>query len=141
VVDGAAAVPVAEPNRPADASPVRAGDTGTSSVAAPPLEPEEQQRATLDAESVRMVVRHHLPQVRACYDRALKQQEGIAGVVEVEFEVTAEGTVASSNVHRNTTGHEGLGLCIAGLLRAWRFPRPVGGQVVFVYPFVFSARE
>jgi TonB family protein len=99
----------------------------------------EQTAGELNADSVRMVVRHYLPQVRACYDRALKQQEGLSGVVEIKFEVSAEGRVRSSKVNSNSTGHDGLGRCIASVLRGWRFPRPVGGAAVFIYPFVFSS--
>jgi hypothetical protein len=42
--------------------------------APPPSEGEQKQEAEaqLDADSVRLVVRHHLPQVRACYGRAFK---------------------------------------------------------------------
>jgi TonB family protein len=99
----------------------------------------EQTAGELNADSVRMVVRHYLPQVRACYDRALKQQEGISGVVEIKFEVSEEGRVKSSKVNSNSTGHDGLGRCIATVLRGWKFPRPVGGSAVFIYPFVFSS--
>ncbi len=112
---------------------------GTGSSAEP--DSAEQVRATLDADSVRMVVSHHMPQVRACYDRALKQQETIRGVVEVQFEVTAKGRVSEAKVHRNTTGHAGLGNCIAYAIKGWRFPRPVGGDVTFIYPFVFSSGD
>jgi len=127
--------------------------TGSGTTAKPPAakqpdppsesgEPSaDEVRAGLDAESVRMVVQHHLPQVRACSDRALKQQDTIGGVVEVKFEISSEGKVSSSSVHRNTTGHEGLGKCIATVLKSWRFPRPIGGEAVFVYPFVFASGE
>jgi TonB family protein len=98
-------------------------------------------RAGLNAESVRMVVRHHLPQVRACYDRALKQKPNLAGIVEIRFTISVQGRVTASSVHRNTSGHEGLGKCLAIVIKRWRFPKPVGGAVEFVYPFVFSAAE
>jgi TonB family protein len=115
---------------------------GAGAAAAPSGEDSaEQVRATLDADSVRMVVSHHMPQIRACYDRALKQQDKIGGQVEIQFEVKANGRVGSSSVHRNTTGHVGLGNCIAYAIKGWRFPRPVGGDVTFVYPFVFSSGE
>jgi TonB family protein len=99
----------------------------------------DKVRAGLDADSVRMVVQHYLPQVQLCHARALKQQESLAGVVEIQFEIGADGRVSSSSVRRNTTGHEGLGKCIATTLRNWRFPRPVGGEAIFIYPFYFSA--
>ena len=101
----------------------------------------DRYRAGLNADSVRMVVRHHLPQVRACYDRALKQKADLAGIVEIRFTISEQGQATSSSVYRNTTGHEGLGKCLAVIIRRWRYPRPVGGAVEFVYPFVFSTGE
>jgi outer membrane biosynthesis protein TonB len=98
----------------------------------------DDYRASLNADSVRMVVRHHLPQVRACYERALKQKKDLAGIVEIKFQIKTDGSVGSSSVHRNTSGHEGLGKCLAIIIKRWRYPRPVGGEVLFVYPFVFS---
>jgi hypothetical protein len=47
--------------------------------------------------------------------------------------------VGTASVHRNTTGHVGLGRCLAMIIKRWRFPKPVGGTVEFIYPFVFSA--
>jgi TonB family protein len=117
------------------------GSAGSGSGSSGEADSAEQVRATLDADSVRMVVSHHMPQVRACYDRALKQQETIRGTVEVKFEVSAKGRVGSATVHRNTTGHAGLGACIANAIKGWRFPRPVGGDVTFIYPFVFSSGD
>lgn len=98
----------------------------------------DDYRASLNADSVRMVVRHHLPQVRACYERALKQKKDLAGIVEIKFQIKTDGRVGSSSVHRNTSGHEGLGKCLAIIIKRWRYPRPVGGEALFVYPFVFS---
>jgi len=116
----------------------RSEPAGAADAAAGGAESAETSAAEFDAESVRMVVRHYLPQVRACYDRALRQHEGLAGAVEIQFKLSAEGQVEWANVHRNTTGHQGLGLCIATVLRSWRFPRPAAGEVVFLYPFTFS---
>jgi TonB family protein len=96
-------------------------------------------RAGLNADSVRMVVRHHLPQVRVCYDRALKQKPDLAGIVEIRFTISDKGRVGASSVYRNTSGHDGLGKCLAITIKRWRFPRPVGGAMDFVYPFVFSS--
>jgi len=119
----------------------------STSGSEPESKPENPQdsidrfRAGLNADSVRMVVQHHLPQVRACYDRALKQQATLKGIVEIRFTISEQGAATSSGVHRNTTGHLGLGLCLAVIVKRWRYPRPVGGAVEFVYPFVFSSGD
>jgi TonB family protein len=133
-----ATAPAAPASRPSAATTKH---TPKSTGSTEPASEAEQVRAGLDADSVRMVVQHHLPQVRTCYDRVLKQQDALSGVVEIQFEVGSDGRVRSASVYRNTTGHDGLGRCIATTLRGWRFPRPVGGDVVFIYPFLFSSGE
>lgn len=136
---GGQSAPASRPSAGAPATP--ASRPGRSPASSEPVSDAEQARAGLDAESVRMVVQHHLPQLRLCSDRALKQQNKLSGLVEIQFEVDSEGRVRSASVYRNTTGHDGLGKCIATQLRGWRFPRPVGGEVVFIYPFLFSSEE
>jgi len=130
-------------------TPPKTGPDSNRSQPPPPAKPDRREaeeaiddyRAGLNADSVRMVVRHHLPQVRACYDRALKQQSTLIGIVEIRFTISEEGRVPTSSVFRNTTGHEGLGKCLAVIVKRWRYPRPVGGAVEFVYPFVFSTDD
>lgn len=124
---------------PAPARPPSTSPETPAGAAGPEVSEADRVRAGLDADSVRMVVQHYLPQVQLCHGRALKQQESLAGVVEIQFEIGGDGRVSSSSVRRNTTGHEGLGKCIAATLRNWRFPRPVGGEAIFIYPFYFSA--
>lgn len=98
----------------------------------------EHTQATWNADSVRMVVRHNISQVKLCHSRALKQGRRISGMVEIQFTITEQGKVNKASVLRNTTGHEPLGRCVAHLVERWRFPKPVGGEVEFIYPFVFS---
>ncbi len=99
----------------------------------------DEVRGRLNAGSIRLVVRHRLPQIRLCYERALKRRPGLAGVVEIRLLVGADGRATTATVHRNTTGHDGLGKCIAYTMKRWRFPRPVDGvETEVIYPFGFS---
>jgi hypothetical protein len=130
---------------PAEQSAPDGGPAVSSSGAGLPLAPPESRSEPtaedFDAQSVKMVVQHHLPLVRACYDRAVKQNPSLKGVVEIQFEIATDGTPRAAQVVRNTTEHSGLGLCLAGLFPRWRFPRPAGKEVIFVYPFYFSPGE
>ena len=94
----------------------------------------EKFRVSLNVGSVQMVVRHHLPQLRLCYGRNIKG-DAVRGVVEIRFTVNEQGKVGSASVYR---GHQAVGRCIVGKLRTWRFPRPVGGEMTFIYPFAIS---
>lgn len=115
---------------------------GVDAAEEEPPSPVDQLRGQLDGESVRMVVRHHLPQIQACYERALKGQRALAGVVEIRLVISGEGRVKRADVDRNSTGHEGLGKCIAYTMSRWRFPRPVGGvEIEVIYPFSFAAGQ
>ena len=128
------------PVTPGKAAPKKEATAPPPKKPAPPgeaLKPgsAEQWRVSLNVGSVQLVVRHHLPQLRPCYARAQKKVAGVRGVVEVQFSVNKSGQVASATVHRNSTGQSELGQCIINKLKKWRFPRPVGGEMTFIYPF------
>jgi hypothetical protein len=110
-------------------------------ASAAPLTEEEmkqQAEAQIDADGVRFVVKTHMPQVRACYERAFKDGSP-GGRVEIGFAIQPDGKAARVRTEENTTGHEGLSRCLETRVKEWQFPRPVGGDYELVYPFVFAA--
>ncbi len=144
--------PAAAPEGP---RPVPTGDPGAaapaaaSTATAPPLAAEQeppsdhidQQQAAYNAESVQLVVQHNLARIRACHSRVIKRGAPIGGVVEVQFTVSDQGTVTEAVLNKNTTGHAGLGNCVLHNIRSLRFPKPLGGALELIYPFVFNAPE
>jgi hypothetical protein len=111
----------------------------TTSSAEPKSEAEEKREAEarLDADSVRLVVRQHLPQVRACYSRAFKDSSP-GGSVEIGFAIDAQGRAKNVRTETNTTDSEAVAKCLEQRVREWQFPRPVGGDYELIYPFVFA---
>jgi len=111
----------------------------TTSAPPPPSEAEDKQEASagVDADSVRLVVRQHLPQVRACYGRAFKDSSP-GGTVEIGFAIDSAGRAKNVRTETNTTDSEGLAHCLETRVREWQFPRPVGGDYELIYPFVFA---
>lgn len=110
----------------------------TTSAAAPSDADEKQEaEAGLDADSVRLVVRQHLPQVRACYGRAFKDASP-GGAVEIGFAIDPDGRAKNVRTETNTTDSEALAHCLEERVRDWQFPRPVGGDYELIYPFVFA---
>ncbi len=103
------------------------------------LSASDRRRAEFNAQTVRRVIRHYLPRLRSCYERATKRGQEIGGVIEIRFVIGQDGRVRRSDVHSNTTGATGLGRCIAATMARWKFPKPVGGEVDLIYPFVFSS--
>lgn len=115
-------------------------DEDLPSEATPMTEEElkQQEEARLNADQVRYVVKQHLSQVRACYERQFKQ-ESPGGRVEVSFAIGTDGKARRVRTDLNTTGSEPFARCIEGLVAGWTFPRPVGGEFELTYPFVFSS--
>jgi len=108
-------------------------------AAPPPTEAESKQEAEagVDADSVRLVVRQHLPQVRACYNRAFKDSSP-GGTVEIGFAIDTAGHAKNVRTETNTTDSEGVAHCLEQRVKEWQFPRPIGGDYELIYPFVFS---
>ena len=113
--------------------------TSVASSAPPQTEAEQKQEAEagVDGESVRLVVRQHLPQVRACYGRAFKDASP-GGTVEIGFAIDPAGRAKNVRTETNTTDSEPLAHCLEQRVREWQFPRPVGGDYELIYPFVFA---
>ena len=128
-------------SRPAAAAPAQMPTVEHESTGeTPPASQAEQKQeaeARLDADSVRLVVRQHLPQVRACYGRAFKDSSP-GGTVEIGFAIDGGGRAKNVRTETNTTDSESLPRCLETRVREWQFPRPVGGDYELIYPFVFA---
>ena len=109
-------------------------------VPKPPTDDELRKVAEdqFDAESVRMIVETHMPQVRACYEHAFKINSP-GGRVEIAFTIAGSGRPSHVKIEANTTDSEVLARCLEERVKEWQFPRPLGGEVELIYPFVFSA--
>lgn len=86
--------------------------------------------------SVRNVVRAHLGEVSACYDRRLLARPTLQGRIEVQFTISRAGHVTNAGIASNTLHDEPTEYCILSALRSWQFPRSSGGVVLATYPFV-----
>ena len=58
--------------------------------------------ATLEDTQVVETIRKHQPDVKACYDEALKQKKDLAGRFEVNFSVGPSGQVVASKIASST---------------------------------------
>jgi hypothetical protein len=91
---------------------------------------------TGDAGSVKATDKKNMPQLKYCYETALKANSELAGRVEIEWNVTG-GRVTSTSVFANTTGDSAFASCIEGKVKKWMFPPEVAGEVQ--WPFVFKS--
>jgi TonB family protein len=111
------------------------GDPPTTNVV--PDRPDV--RGSLSRAQIQAVVREHLGEVRACYERGLRARPDLEGRVVVSFIISPEGAVTSASVATSEIREARVESCIAQAIRTWRFPAPDGGGVVGVnYPFVLG---
>jgi outer membrane biosynthesis protein TonB len=94
----------------------------------------------LDPGQIRVPIKRNSAQVKACYERELKKNPGLAGKIAMAFTIGADGTVRAAKATRNSTGSMQLARCVASRVRGWVFPQAEGATEV-EYPFVFEPRN
>lgn len=75
---------------------------------------------------------------KTCFERRLRERPDLAGRVFVEFTINLEGLVSSVKILENTTGDSVFAECLSRQVQRLRFPPPIGGEVTFVFPFIFE---
>ena len=138
-------VPDAAPEGTGGDSPpgsARAGGRATpiETLANPEAIPDRANvRGSLDKEIIRRVIRRHMDEVKACYERRLTDQPGLEGRVSVQFTIAATGAVSNSALAQSSMKDAAVEQCLVLAVRGWEFPRPEGGGIVVVtYPFTFT---
>ncbi|MBL8953333.1 MAG: AgmX/PglI C-terminal domain-containing protein [Myxococcaceae bacterium] len=96
-------------------------------------------QGTIDKEAVAKVVNSHLQEVRACYERALLKDPGLAGKIVLEWGISTTGTVTSAKTKSSSMKNASVEGCIMTSLKTWKFPPAKGGNVVISYPFMFNS--
>lgn len=94
---------------------------------------------SVDREAVARTVNAHLQEVRACYERALLKEPGLAGKVVLEWTISLSGEVATAKTKTSTLHNSAVESCILQDLKSWRFPPAKGGLVIVSYPFLFNS--
>jgi hypothetical protein len=87
----------------------------------------------LDKGAIRRTVKKAMPEIQACYEKALLKQPGLAGTVQTQFFITPKGTVQEASA---SGVDDEVAKCVAQVIKKLEFPKPVGGGGVQVnYPF------
>jgi hypothetical protein len=96
-----------------------------------------QPRADLSDQQIVDTVKAHVGDIKACYEDALKEDQGLKGKLVVEFTVGADGKVLSTRKLEASMKSAKLEGCILNKTKGWPFPKPTKGvgNVVFPYPF------
>jgi outer membrane biosynthesis protein TonB len=91
----------------------------------------------LDKTIIRRYIKRNVEKIAYCYEKQLLAHPGIEGTVTIQFFISPDGSVKTSN----GAGFDNeVSNCVAGVVSAIQFPRPDGGGGVQVnYPFTFHA--
>ncbi len=89
---------------------------------------------------IRHVVRSHLDELRACYNRGLLRDPNLSGRVETQFVIGPNGEVTAAVVTGGSLVEGEVRRCIQRSIRRWTFPAARTHEPTRVhYPFTFSA--
>jgi hypothetical protein len=119
-------VPSAAPSTPSvRVANVGCGGGTCNGTSNPRLEKEVQTRAV---------------RAKGCYQRALRQNEGIRGSMSVSLRIDGTGNVCRADVVGDTTGSADVASCVVGMFRGQRLgAAPSGGCVEMRVPLRFEA--
>ena len=92
----------------------------------------------LSAEQINRVVRANQAALRYCYETEVQRQRALRGKVVVQWRVDRAGAVPTAKVASSTLNNAGVEGCIVRQVRKWHFPKPDGGEVAVMYPFIFG---
>jgi len=89
----------------------------------------------LDRAKTEALVKSHMSEVKRCYKWGSEPQTN--GRVTLRIAVSLTGAVTSAKVESSTLRSSAAESCIVEAVRSWKFPAPVGGPAVALYPFDF----
>lgn len=76
-------------------------------------------------------------QARSCYERALSNNNALAGRLEIAVRVSRTGSVCSASIAKDGLGDAAVTSCVLSRFRGGRYPQPSGGCVDVSVPMNF----
>ncbi len=86
----------------------------------------------LKRERVRAILRAHVNEVEACYNRGTERRPKLAGRVSVKFTIDERGTTNSAQLVSTTLDDAYVDFCILQAVGRWNYPAPTDGADVVV---------
>ena len=108
-------------------------------VVAAPAAAQPRPAGDIDRTVIREVIRQHLGQMRACYERVLQSgRPGVSGRVVVTFTIAPNGKVPTATLRDSELADPQAEACILSAFQAMRFPPFAGrGSITITYPLIF----
>ena len=97
-------------------------------------------KGQLSPELIDKEVRRHRAQMQFCYQKQLTRSPNLAGKVSLQWVIAMDGSVIRPKVKSSSLGNDDVESCLVRALANWKFPKPEGGVVEVIYPFVFGAK-
>ncbi len=92
----------------------------------------------MSREMVKRVIDQHLDEITYCYETALMSNPSILGRIVFEWKILKDGRVGEIRIVASSVNSNTIHGCIKSAIKSWRFPKPVGTEVIVSYPFVFD---
>lgn len=95
----------------------------------------------LDRSAITSTINEYRPQIQACYERRLKQNNLLQGNLQLQLRVAQSGNVDAVQVGGSLRDREVFS-CVRNIAARMRFPRVTGGDCAVVsVPFAFTPRQ
>jgi hypothetical protein len=95
---------------------------------------------TIDPRRVAAFIRSKQGQVQQCYERRLKLNNILQGVLVPQIRIHPSGSVMNVTFAQDTLNDSNVRSCVERVIRGWQFPQPEGGAVTVSNPFRFTPR-
>ncbi|MBN2801714.1 MAG: TonB family protein [Deltaproteobacteria bacterium] len=96
---------------------------------------------TIDTKELSLFINSKFYSVKSCYERRLKVNPMMEGVVDLRITVLPSGKVAGVYVNSDSVGDALMLECVKTTVKKWQFPKPTGGKIIFDKPFNFKKKS
>lgn len=90
----------------------------------------------LSKEQIDRVVRANQAAIKYCFEVEMQRQPKLEGAVSMNWRIDLTGHVTIVKVAKSTLGNARVEGCMSRQIKRWVFPKPDGGEVDVVYPFL-----
>jgi hypothetical protein len=110
---------------------------------APPFPTEGRDAGTASTgriapTEVQAIVRGLFSRFKPCYTAGLRNNPLLGGLVETNFVIDTDGSVADVRTQASTLPDHEVSECLLRAFARLKFPSPEGGYVTVVYPLIFT---
>lgn len=119
------------------------GDTGPDTGEEESEQPtraaaKAERKGTINPDLLKTFFRTHEGQLKACYERRLRNNSMLEGKLDLNIVIHSSGKAGAISRNEDTIRDSEMFECVRRTIRAWQFPKPEGGQVVIAKTFNFK---